>query len=194
MKNPTKLNLKIYQGSTFNQVLRWESDKKIYCSIANISRTAPMVVTCDNHSVPTGWSVKITNSQGMKEANLLEGLQVSEVLENKLVFNNVNSTGFSNYTSGAVLEYYQPVDLAGYTAIMQIRPSVNSETVLDTLTTHNGKLVIDNQEKTISICLGATVTAEYQFKSGVYSLDLIKNDQVTTLNQGTIVVNKKVTR
>lgn len=44
-----------------------------------------------------------------------------------------------------------PLDLSGYTARMQIRPSVGSATINDELTTENGRLVIT----------GGTITATW---------------------------------
>jgi hypothetical protein len=42
MTAPTKANLKIYQGSTFREVFRWESYTKVYVPITGISKTAPV--------------------------------------------------------------------------------------------------------------------------------------------------------
>ena len=43
MATPTKVNFKIYQGGTFNEVLRWESATKGYAPITNIINAAPKV-------------------------------------------------------------------------------------------------------------------------------------------------------
>lgn len=51
-----------------------------------------------------------------------------------------------------------PLDLSGYTARMQIRPSVGSATISDELTTENGRLSIE----------GGTITASE--KSGAFFL------------------------
>jgi hypothetical protein len=194
MAGPTKLNLKIYQGSTFRETIRWESALKVYAPITNISKSAPMVVTASNHGVPAGWRVKINGAIGMKEANTAEYITASEVSATAVTFNSINSLAFSTYTGGGVLEYNQPVDLAGYTARMQIREKVTSETVLETLTTSNGKILINNTSKTISLILSAASTEAYTWKSGVYSLEMEKEGVVVPFIYGSVVVEREVTR
>jgi len=194
MAGPTKLNLKIYQGSTFRETIRWESALKVYAPITNISKSAPMVVTASNHGVPAGWRVKINGAIGMKEANTAEYITASEVSATAVTFNSINSLAFSTYTGGGVLEYNQPVDLAGYTARMQIREKVTSETVLENLTTSNGKILINNTSKSISLILSAASTESYTWKSGVYSLEMEKDGVVVPFIYGSVVVEREVTR
>ena len=66
---PSKLNLKIFQGSTFTEVLRWESSTKVYAPISGITRTAPVVVLSNYHGIPLNWRVKVSGVLGMKEIN-----------------------------------------------------------------------------------------------------------------------------
>lgn len=67
MASPTKLNLKVYQGTTFRETLRWESALKVYAPITMISKSAPMVITATDHGAPEGWRVKIAGALGMKD-------------------------------------------------------------------------------------------------------------------------------
>lgn len=194
MAGPTKLNLKIYQGSTFRETIRWESATKVYTPITNIAKSAPMVVTATNHTVPSGWRTKISGALGMKEANTSEYIIASEVTASTITYNSINSLAFNTYTGGGVLEYNQPIDLAGYTARMQIREKLTSTTVLEELTTANGKIVLNNTNKTISLVLSATATEAYTFKTGVYSLEMEKEGVVIPLIYGNISVEREVTR
>lgn len=194
MTTPTKLNLKIYQGSTFIKVLRWENSTKVYVPITNISKTAPVVITADSHGLPAGWRTKIINVLGMKEINSEEYVIASEVTNNTVTINSINAASYSAYTSSGILEYNAPVDIAGYTARMQIREKLSSPVVLETLTTENGKIVLDNTKKTITLVLSATTTAGYIFKTGVYSLELEKDGIVVPLIYGTVSVEQEITR
>jgi hypothetical protein len=195
MASPTKLNLKIYQGSTFRETLRWESALKVYAPISNISKTAPMVVTAANHGVPVGWRTKISGALGMKEANTGDNyLVASEVAANTATFNSVNALNYTTYTGGGVLEYNQPVDLTGYTARMQIRSKLEDLTVLTELTTENNRILIDNTLKTITLTIPANVTAALNFQSAVYSLELVNGSEVTPFIGGTVSLVKEVTR
>lgn len=194
---PTKQNFKIYQGSTFDPKLRWESPVKGYAPITAITRSAPVVITSNTHTIPIGWRVRPTNILGMTELNSAENTYytVSETSINTVTINSINSLGFKDYVSGGVLEYNVPVDLTGFTARMQLREKLESEVVLLELTTVNGKIVIDNVLKTISLLISATETASLEFSQAVYSLELISSGGVvTTLCFGNISVTKEVTR
>ena len=196
MASPAKLNLKIYQGSTFNEVLRWESSKKIYKSITGISNAAPCVITCANHGVPTGWRIKVTNVAGMTDINSTETYHTATKLTTSSIeLNAVNSLGYKTYTSGGVIEYNEPINLTGYTARMQLRTKIDDATTLDEYTTENGKIVINTTDSTISFLVSATTTAAYTFNSAVYSLELISSGGVVTpFATGTITLVKEVTR
>lgn len=194
MAQPTKINFKIYQGSTFQEVLRWESATKVYVPITNITKTAPMVVTADSHGVTPGWRVKITGSTGMKEVNSDEYKIATSVTTNTVTFNAVNALGYSTYLGGGVLEYNQPVDLAGTTARMQIRERIDSDQVIHEMTTENGGIVVDNVTKTIVLGINAVTTAGFNFNTAVYSLELVNGVTVTPFSNGTITLVREVTR
>lgn len=195
MASPVKLNFKIYQGSTFKEVIRWESPTKGYAPITAISKAAPMVVTSAAHGIPSNWRVKITNVSGMKEVNNTETYKiVTSVDTNSLTFNDINSLGYTAYTEGGVVEYNIPNDLSGVTARMQIRANLTSSTVLEELTTENGKIIVNNTNKTITLLLTDTVTSAYTFSSAVYSMELIVSGEVIPFIYGNIALEKEITR
>lgn len=190
---PSKLNIKIYQGSTFNQVLRWESSTKIYVPITGITNSAPMVVNAPAHGLVVGWRTKITNVQGMKEANA-DYNTVTQTTANTVTFNNINSLAYAAYTSGGVLQYNQPIDLTGITARMQIREKTQSEEFLLELTTENGLIQLNNQIKTITFSIPASVTEDLNFTQAVYSLELVNGNIVTPFVYGNVSLVTEVTR
>lgn len=191
---PIKLNLKIYQGSTFKQVLRWESSTKVYVPITNITKSAPVVITAPGHNIPLGWRARVTNAGGMKEINSTDYSVVTSTTSDTVTFNQVNSLAYTAYTSGGVLEYNTPVDLANYTARMQIREKLTSSTVIHSLTTENGGIAFDNTLKTITLFISDTNTALFNFTSAVYGLELIHSGEVTPFATGTITLQREVTR
>jgi hypothetical protein len=195
MANPVKLNFKVYQGSTFREVLRWESSTKTYVPITGVSKTAPVVITAVAHGAPVGWRCKITGVGGMKELNDSENYRtITAKTADTVTLNAINATGYNTYTSGGVLEYNTPVDLAGYTARMQIRGSLDSANVIQELTTANGGVILDNTLKTITILLTATQTAALTFNSAVYSLELVTTADVYTFCTGSLTLVKEITR
>lgn len=195
MSAPVKLNFKLYQGSTFREVFRWESSTKVYKPIQAITKSAPAVITAADHELPVGWRTRVVGCGGMKEINSGDNYYtVFQASEDTITLNEVNSLKFTDYTSGGVLEYNQPVDLEGYTARMQLRPKINSDIILDTLTTENGKLIIDNVDKTITIEIPASVTEDYNFSIAFYSLELVAGTEVVPFINGTITLIKETTR
>lgn len=195
MTAPTKANLKIYQGSTFREVFRWESYTKVYVPITGISKTAPVVITTAGHIIPVGWRTKITGVLGMKEINNSEEYVIVTAADSTTVtINEINATGYTTYTSGGVLEYNQPNSLASKTARMQIRPKIDSTTIIKELTTENGGILLDDTYKTITIQISATDTAEFTFKTAVYNLEIVNGTEVTQLLTGNISLGLEVTR
>jgi hypothetical protein len=195
MAAPIKLNLKLYQGSTFKQILRWESSTKVYVPITNITKSAPLVVTAASHAIPVGWRARVTNAGGMKEVNALDYQIATSTTSDTVTFNQVNSLGFTTYTSGGVLEYNQPVSLTGLVARMQIREKLGSPIVLHELTTQNGGVVFDNEYKTITITIPDNITAGFTFSSAVYTLEFEDlNGETSTFAKGNISLEKEVTR
>lgn len=195
MASPTKLNLKVYQGSTFRETLRWESAEKVYAPITMISKTAPMVVTATSHGLPPGWRTKIVGALGMKEVNNPEYIITSSVTTDTVTFNEVNALGYSTYTGSGVLEYNKPVNLTGFTGRMQIRAKIDDSTIIKELTSLNGGVIINNTDKTIQLYMSAADTAVLNFQTGVYSLELVSSGgEVTQLIAGSISLVKEVTR
>jgi len=195
MAAPAKINYKVYQGSTFNEVLRWESSTKVYAPITGISKTAPMVVTAVAHNAPKGWRTKITGVLGMKEANTSEYVTCTDTTTDMLTYNSINALGFTTYTSGGVVEYNQPIDLTGFTARMQLRTKLDDVSFIKELTTENGGIILDNTLKTIKLYISAADTSESEFSSALYSVELISSGgEVTAFITGTLSLVKEVTR
>lgn len=294
---PAKINYKIYQGSTFQETFRWESETKVYVPIQSITKAAPCVITTTTpHNLPVGWRFRVAGAGGMKEINsvgddayylstaytivaptlideqaledtyndnlaywndaktadaqtvaptirpwanldpvatylyIMSNNQISpavpvnfpQVLNNlnnsytawqqaittnqaaiaaaqaavanKVEINQVNSLGYTAYTSGGVVEFNQPVPLTGLAARMQIRESIDSPTVIHEATTQNNQIVLDNTTKTIQITLLANVTQNFTFSTAVYSLELYNGNNVIPFINGNITLVQEVTR
>lgn len=196
MSQPVKLNFKIYQGSTFNEVLRWESSsKKVYKPILGITKAAPTIVTSTLHGVPNGWRIRITNVGGMTEINSPEEyIKATKLDSNSIELNSINSVGFKDFTSGGIIEYNEPIDLAGYSARLQIREKQDSTTIIKELTTENGGILLDTVDYGIVINISAADTAALSFNSAVYSLEMVKGSVVTVIATGSLTLIKEITR
>lgn len=85
-----------------------------------------------------------------------------------------------------------PVNLTGYTARMQVRPTVDSTTLTLELTTTNSRITLGGSAGTIDLAVAATdmtMTGEF-----VYDLELVTGTTVTRLVQGYFTVRAEVTR
>ena len=94
---------------------------------------------------------------------------------------------------------FNPFDLTGYTARMQIRRTIDSSTPMLSLTSPtvsgNGITVQDGANNAISINITDTRTSSLT-TSGVYDLEIIKTSTgaVSRLLQGTVTLSREVTR
>lgn len=195
---PAKLNYKIYQGSTFEEAYRWESETKVYVPIAGITKAAPCEITTTiPHNLPVGWRFKVVGAGGMKEINSVsDSTQIATYVSNTLIrVNQVNSLGYTTYTSGGVVEYNQPVPLVGYSARMQIRESVDSPTVIYEASSSTGQIVLNNNLGTITITIPASATTLFGFTTAVYAVELFDaNGKVIPFLVGNLTLVPEVTR
>lgn len=88
-----------------------------------------------------------------------------------------------------------PVDMTGWTARMQIRPEVDSDSVIAELTTENGGITIEPLEGKINLFLSDVETSVFSFESAVYDIELV--DQAGDVHrdiEGKIKLSPEVTR
>lgn len=194
MISPTKLNMRIIQGSTFTQVLRWESRIKVYKTITNITQAAPVVITAVGHGVPVGWRVKVSNVLGMTDMNSSQYYIATDTTVDTVSLNDVNAVGYKAYISGGILEYNQPQSLAGSTARIQVRSKITSPDILIELTTENGMISMNDTTKTITLSIPADTTELLTFKSAVYSMEIVNGSTVTPFIYGNITLDTEITR
>lgn len=94
-------------------------------------------------------------------------------------------------------ETFLPFNLAGYTARMQVRRTVDSSTVLVSLTTENGRILINPlpaDENIIKVFMTDEVTSGIA-QGGVYDLEIESADgMVSRVLQGNFTLSPEVTR
>ena len=194
---PAKLNYKIYQGSTFQETYRWESETKVYVPISAIAKSAPCVITTTSaHTLPIGWRFKVAGG-GMKELYPTSDTYhiATGTTSTSVTVNQINSLAYTAYTSGGVIEYNQPVDLANYSARMQIRETVDSPTVIYEASSALGQIVLNNTYKTITITILGNQTQLFSFSTAVYSVELFDSaNNVLSFLVGNLTLVPEVTR
>ncbi len=192
-------NFIIKQGKTFSQLIRWEKAPIVYKEITGIFQSAPCEITCPAHDIPDGWRVAVVSVKGMTEINAespvkeKDYIQATVLSSDTISLNGVNSSDYKPYISGGYLQYYTPVDIGPLEARMSIKDKVGG-TELFSITTENGGIEIDNTNQVITLLISATDTASFNFKKGVYDIEMVSpSGVVTELLSGTISVSKEVT-
>ena len=88
-----------------------------------------------------------------------------------------------------------PVDLTGYTAEMDLRPSYSSSTTVLSLSTANGRIALGGVAGTITLTVTAADMAALEAPAdGVYDLELYSGGTTTRLLQGTWTISPEATR
>ena len=193
-------DLIIQQGKTFDKALRWESTPIVYKPITGIAKQAPASITCATHGVPDGWRVAIVSVKGMTQINSQSNppkekdyTRATVVDTNTIELNTVNAADYKAYTSGGYVQYNTPTDMASYTARMSIKDKIGGTELLP-LTTVNGRILLDNAAKTITLTISAADTAAIIWRKGVYDLEMVSpSDVVTKLLSGSVTVEQEVT-
>jgi len=87
------------------------------------------------------------------------------------------------------------IKLNGFKVRMQIRQYKHSETAIDTLTTENGRIVLDPEEGKFTLKFPNKVTSQYPAVKAVYDIETVSADgKVTRILEGTVLISKEVTR
>lgn len=193
MTAPIKLNFQVYQGSTFKQILRWESATKVYVPIIDVSKSAPIRITAPGHNIPEGWRVRVSNVSGMKEINTGD-LYYQATIEdaNTLQLNAINSLSYTPYVSGGVVEYNAPVALAAVTGVLKIAENIGSTNLLYEATSQNGGIIINAATNQIILNIPASVTSTFNFLKAVFELSLVSAGDVIPFAAGLIYVERGV--
>lgn len=194
-------NLTIEQGRTFTQFVRWESEPFLFATIAGMSNSAPVVIdTAAAHGLPDGWRAAVVGVKGLTAFNALgnppkpsDFRRVTVRSATQIELNPLSSADYRPYLSGGYLQFYSPVDLEDYTARMSIKDA-HGGSVLLSLTTENGRIGIDNTNKSILLTLAADLTEDITWTKGVYDLEMVSaSGVVTCILTGTVTVALEIT-
>ena len=201
----TTRDLVIKQGKTCVLVLRWEQDTILYKPITAITQTAPVRITSASHDIPDGWRGAVTNVKGMTEINAVANNigdrdyhPITVVDANTVELNDVNAAGFKPYISGGYLQINKPVDLAGYTARMDIKDKVGGSVLASSdaadVPLNIITLTLDTTNKTITLLISATNTAAIAWRKGVYELEMVSaSGVVDAVMTGQVAVTREIT-
>lgn len=196
------MDITIKQGSTFSLTLKYGQPQFAVKAITGVTKSGQAVVTATGHGLTVDWPVWIVGVAGMDQLNhtsdelrdACAAYYAYYVDANSLRL-DVDTTRFNAYTSGGEVLYHPPVNLTGFTARMQIRETVESTTVLHSLTTENGGITLGGAAGTIALTISASDTAAFTFDTAVYDLEVVSGGGVVTeIASGAVLMNNEVTR
>lgn len=87
-----------------------------------------------------------------------------------------------------------PINVTGYTARMQVRSIVSSDSVALSLTTENGRIALGGSAGTITLTVAASDMDDVSSGTYAYDLELVSAGVVTRLVMGSFIVRAEVTR
>lgn len=170
----------IRKGSTFRFVTRWEQPVIKYVPITGVSNAAPVVVTAATHGMPDGWRFAISGVNGGGSALNSKHTPPRDrdyhkgkvLTANTIEINAKNGAAWPAYASGGVLQYNLPVDLAGVTAVLQVRETLESGTpLLMELTSADDEIIIDDGGMVTAI-FGAEKTSALTVTDAFFDMEL----------------------
>lgn len=168
--------LRIVQGSTLIQPVRWYVDPFVYKPISEVTSRAPLRFKVVGHGMPNGWKHEILSVQGMKEINSSEtkaktDYHIATVVDvDTIELNDVNASDWGAYVNNTgVVRYKTPADLANKNITLYIWDKVDG-TLLLTLSSTNNDIDIDEAGHVITINMSDDATAALTWKKGVFAL------------------------
>lgn len=194
------LKLKIKQGSTYSKQLRWEVEPFFYRPITLISNSAPCALHVPAHGLLPDQLFCIQSATGLETLNAhdpeekTDWYRATVIDVDHIQINRINSLLMKPHTAGSgVIKYRSVVDLNGYKAFIHFRDRVGG-TILYTLSSDLGNIVLDTVLQSISIIIPDEISAAFAWKKGVYDLDMVSSGGVvTTILSGDIVIEKETT-
>lgn len=89
-------------------------------------------------------------------------------------------------------EALTPVDLTGYTAKLQAKS--NAGVILLEMTTENDYIILGGVDGTVTLTLPASITANIEWSSANYHLELYLGSTVKRLLRGVITIDKEIVK
>lgn len=200
---PQTYNLTIRQGATFNALAYFYDGVQVVKAITAIGAAFPPVLTASAHGLPADEiPVRLIGIKGPTELNTSTDssddnylVHAQRITTDTFSLPEADAAPSALYKGGGYLAYTPPKDITGWSARMQVRPSVDDTTVLLALSDTDGTLVLGGTEGSVEIVLEATATAALDFDTAVYDLELVDpTGTVVSLVTGTVTLSKEITR
>lgn len=136
-------------------------------TISGITQADPGVVTANAHAIPSGTWALIESAGGMTELNdnayIVESLSTNTLSLKDAVGNDIDTSGFTTYTSGGTITPVVPFITAGNETVYQTL--TNATTISDTLTEWHNNMFIQGRAHKDAVAALTTVAAVQAYDS-----------------------------
>lgn len=163
--------LTLFQGKRLRKVWRWPQRVKIYKPITAIPQKTPLRVTAVGHGLPDGWPVTFAGVRGPGAIND-RWFQAKVIDLDTIEINLLNAAALPDYAGGGHVEYFQPVDLTGYSGVAMLKADVADPSPVLEISTANNRMVLDNVGKTITFDVDGATIAAIDVLAGVWDWEM----------------------
>lgn len=175
--------LVIRRGSTFRWVIRVEQAQVVYVPITAIDKTAPVRLHAPAHGLTDGRRFLVMGAKGLTALNAKNSppratdyLRAKVIDEDTIEVNSINALNMPAYTGGGVIQYNAPLNLTGYEIRMQARESVDSDVIVFSASTTDGKIVMQPDGMSAVLTLPDALTSAITASSAVYDVEFVAPD------------------
>lgn len=206
MSDPTRLNLTIRRGRTFNAFFRLESEPLLSVGIASMSKAASCrVITDAPHGLVDGWRVAILGAQGLTDLNAKPPISKDKdyrrarvIDANTLEFNGFNTSQSSPHVAGTgFVQWFTPMSLATLVFRLAIKDRVGGTLRMPILSSTGGSpaIFVSDSLKYIRARLEAPVTEPLDWLDGVYDMEAEDTNDGTVFEcfYGDVAVLQEIT-
>jgi hypothetical protein len=192
--------LRIVKGKTLEFTLLYADSELEFRPITAVVSVAPLVLTVPGHGLKEDWPIQITGVKQPRQLNtadptlsgcgdIPEHYIVRVVDEDTIRLANVNGVEWPSYTTGGVVSFYRPGDLAGCEARAHVRRRVNDAAAILEFASSGlepqatpGLIEIDVDASSITFVLDAEDAAELATQEAVWDAELVTaNNRVRPL-------------
>ena len=200
MIEPKVHDLKIKQGSIYEEGFHWYGAGKVCAEIENVTVGCPTIIQITGHGLPSisDTPIHIRNVRGARDLNT-GNTECDMILATYIDANSFSvdiDTGNQRYKAGSgSIEWYQPKNLTSWTAELQIREKIDDAAPLVALTSGAGDITISIPDARIVFTIATAITEGLDFVEGGYDLELENPaGEKTRVLEGKVFLSKEVTR
>lgn len=171
-----QIHLHVEQGVNFEHTFQWLAGGVFMAPIEFIEEGYPTIMTVTAHGLNTvtPHPVIISGCEGLPHVNSTNlSIPLCTRIDADTFSVPLSSQGDQWEGGTGEITYHLPTDIEFWTGVMVIRKNWFTNTVIHTLTTENGGMILNHLDGSIQLLIPKADTAAFNFKHAVYDVDLM---------------------